>query len=374
MDAVVEKSKGEFFGMNMSVAKKIIDTGGGADELMAYIVLARGVSKQNKSRISTHGAQSISKRTGMTYTKAEKAINSLCASEVISKPITKIDKATPDNRKTKWVVNDAGTDTNINLWLANAIADGLGNDEIKSPLERIYTDTPLGSSSRITEARLDTMMVLLTLYQHHELEAYGGVNPKIGLYREWKASENVVDREKTNIPDTNASLYEIAGSHEQVFIKFAEEALFYIENTTDRHNRFWSAFNNIKALGLVYEVTQIWSSNPSIDIKAEPLYTLYIHSESARKSEPYLQTEIHKTAFRFGVMDRYSEFANMEDNEDYSDIKSGRFRYIGHSIHGGYPIGIYRLKYRAKTSDTGKGIEAERMRVGHWEKILMNLY
>ena len=68
-------------------------------------------------------------------------------------------------------------------------------------------------------------------------------------------------------------------------------------------------------------------------------------------------------------MDRDAEFSDDGD----SNLRSGKFRYIANSKHGGYPIGIYRLKYRAKTSDTGKGIEAERTRVSHWKNELIKL-
>jgi hypothetical protein len=191
------------------------------------------------------------------------------------------------------------------------------------------------------------------------------------------AADNVEGEQVTDIPDSNVALYEIEGSYSQMFISFAEEALFYIKDEEERHIRFWDAFHTLDKLGFVYEVIQIWSGNPndhdsSKARKAEPLYTPYVKDRHARGSEPYLQKEIHNAAFRTGIMDAYIEFGYPDIEEDAS-IGSGRFRYIATKANKGYPIGIYRLRFRPHTVDTGRGIAAEQSRVKHWAEAISKL-
>ena len=222
----------------------------------------------------------------------------------------------------------------------------------------------------VADSRLDAIMVLAHLYRHHTFADCGGINPRSGLYRNWVAASNDLDEQTTEIEGTNATLYEIEATQDTVFIQFASEALFYIKDEAERHARFWEAFSNLKDFGLMYEVTQVWDANPngSNGRRAEPLYTLYVHDRHARKSEPYLQSAIHTLAFKAGAMDRYTEFS-----DDDSNIKSGRFRYIANSKTGGYPIGIYRLRYRAGTTDTGIGMAAEQSRVNRWQEAFNNI-
>jgi hypothetical protein len=223
------------------------------------------------------------------------------------------------------------------------------------------------------------------LYIHQDMQACGGINPRSGIYREWVPAHNpawVTEEDIAegklssiqNIEGTNAALYEIQGNNNVVFTNFAKEALFYVKHEADRHSRFWNAFGNLKRLGFIYEVTQIWNDNPNgkNGRKAEPLYTLYVHDRHAREREPYLQKEVHEVAFRRDAMDRTYTFYD-PDNESCF-INTGRFRFIAHKETGGFPIGIYRLRFRPKTRDVGLGIDAEIQRFERWESILRKLY
>ena len=119
--------------------------------------------------------------------------------------------------------------------------------------------------------------------------------------------------------------------------------------------------------------------------KAEPLYTLYVHDRHARESEPYLQKEIHSAALRRGDMDEHVEFAHlgMEKMGIYGSEggniigeagqPTGRFRYIANKKAGAFPIGIYRLRFRPKTRDTGRGMAAEKQRVDSWINSLKKI-
>ena len=179
-----------------------------------------------------------------------------------------------------------------------------------------------------------------------------------------------------DVEGTNAALYEIEGSNSTMYLEFAGKALFYVADKEERSIRFWDAFHNLEKLGFMYEVTQVWSGDPDKDKKAEPLYTLYIHDRHARESEPYLSKDIHNAAIRRGAMDAYSEFPPTRNNffgNSENIVGTGRFRYIANKKVGGFPLGIYRLRFRAATKDAGKGMLAEKSRVNNWKSILGKL-
>lgn len=62
-----EESKGEtgwFFSLDLAQVDAMVHGGAGVRDLLAYVVLCRGVNRRGTSAISTHGAHSISARTG----------------------------------------------------------------------------------------------------------------------------------------------------------------------------------------------------------------------------------------------------------------------------------------------------------------------
>lgn len=373
-----QSAKGEgFFIVDLKQIDSMVELGAMAEDVMAYMVLARGVNRRGELRVSTHGAKSIENRTGMSYTKAEASIQWLHEHNFINKPESEqqLGKGESKKRLVRWVLTQ-GMDE-LDVALANSLVEGVGRGKNNPPLMRIYTEATIGKHGYIADARLDALMVLVHLYRHHTFADCGGINPRAGIYREWVAANNVLDEQVTDIPNSNGALYEIDGSNSQVFISFAAEALFYIEDVEERHIRFWDAFHTLDKLGFLYEVIQIWSDNPNGKDsnkarKAEPLYTLYVKDRHARESEPYLQKEIHNAAFRTGIMDATNEFG-YPDAKEYTSIGSGRFRYIATKASKCYPIGIYRLRFRPHTVDTGRGMAAEQSRVKHWAEVIGKL-
>jgi hypothetical protein len=340
-----------FFTVRITIVDELVKRGAAAEELATYLVLARGAGKGKET---IWGANSCSKYTGMTYYRAKQAIEWLEQQGIITKKSQK-----------EWRLNlDEDED---GVALSNALIEGIGAGKNNPPLARL--ETIRHCSHGMAEARLDTLMVLVHLYRHHLLADCGGVNPRAGIYREWQPAENSYGTTQTDLIGSNAALYEIQGSNRIVSTKFIAESLFYIDDEAERHERFWDAFNNLKELRWLYEVTQVWSADPHQDSRAEPLYTLYVHDISSRDTDPYLSTAIHRAAFRTDSMDGYEEFSS--HLQDYSNIiKSGRFRYVASKKKGGFPIGIYRLKFRAWTADNGIGMKREQQNVKRWSDSL----
>lgn len=359
-----QNKAGGFFTVNLSQVDSMVQQGAGAEEVMAYLVLARGCGKNSST---AHGANSIANRTGLTHYRAEQSMEWLINGSYILK-ILKHEGIEGKKRLSRWQLTEPMD--GHELALANALMDGIGRGANNPPLTRIYNEVSMGNHCVLPDARLDALMVLLHLYRHHLMADYGGVNPRAGIFRSWQAAENFNGESVVDVDGTNAALYEIEGSNTTMYLKFAEEALLYVADNEERNVRFWDAFRNLHKLGFMYEVTQVWSGNPEKDKKAEPLYTLYIHDRHARESEPYLSSEVHKAAMRRGTMSGYS-FSTQDPWENVAG--TGRFRFIANKKVGGFPLGIYRLRFRAGTKDTGKGILAEKSRVNNWATILSKL-
>jgi hypothetical protein len=378
-------SKGEFFTVNLNQIDAMVMAGAGAEEVMAFVVLARGVNRRRHIHQSTHGANSIANRTGMSYRRAESALDWLMEHRFIQKaPIPDNTNGTPKARLARWILDE---DADLNdVYLANALTDGIGRGKNNPPLMRIY-DEATGKSGTLADARLDALMMLLYLYRHNDMQECGGIDPRSGIYRQWVETENTWGEKVTDLEGTNAAIYEIEGGNDYMFMKFAREALFYVGPDDEIKERFWDAFHNLHRMGFLYEVTQVWSADPSgkNGRKAEPLYTLYVHDRHARESEPYLQKEIHKAAFRTGAMDEYFEFSHLgreaigifgDEGGNIVGVDgqgTNRFRYIANRKTGAFPIGIYRLRFRPKTRDVGRGMQAEKHRVDSWIHSLRSL-
>ena len=347
-----------FFTVNLSLIDGMVQKGAAAEELMAYLILARGIDKAGRyAALSTHGANSIGNRTGCSHTRATKALDWLAEHEFI-KPVP---SELVRSRKTshKWQL----VEIPVELPLANELADGVGRGKGNPPMERIYNQS---KGKTVGAARLDTLMLLLHLYKHQELSEYGGINPKVAIYKKWLLNDSPSfgsGESIAKLDGTNAAIYEITGGKNAHYPSFAKEALSYVPDEDERTERFWDAFNNLERLGWLYESTQIWDADPSKHSKAEPLYTLYVHDGQARKTDPYLASAINQVAHNhFGIFD-----------EIEGGGFCGEFRFIANKKTGGFAIGIYRLKFRPPTKDTGKGMAAEQHRIENWHHQLNGL-
>ena len=363
--------QGCFFSVDLEIIKKNVISGGMAEEIFAYIILARHINARAKSPCSTAGANAVANKAGITYRKAEKALAWLstirdipCEIEsFISTPIE--NPGLPDKSKDKrlivrWLLYKRSSPTL--LYLANSLVDGIGAGKEVPPLMRIMNQTGIASGISVHKARLDSIMLLLTMYLYHEIADCGGVDPRVGLFREWNNAKPMEEIYYDGLP---ILLQEIQDGKPTVYIKFANKSLFYVADDEERMKRFWHAFDSLKKLGFVYEVLHIWDENPHENTRAEPLYPLYIFDRHARDNEPFLAYEIHKLLINDGIIDGayIDDFFNLIRENRNNNEK--QFRYIMPS-EGGYPLSVYRLRFRPKTRDNFLGIEQEERRSKNW--------
>jgi len=351
-----EKQKaGGFFSVELNQIDHMVREGAGSSEVITYLVLARGRGAKKSSR---WGANSCQNYTAMSYHKADKATQWLLEKGFIQN--------ISQNQKPQWIFKQS--DEGVPVFLSNALIDGVGAGKENPPMNRLYTDIKMSDYGGREEARLDALMLLLHLYRHQSLRDYGGVNPASGLYREWSGAEAFYTGEKaTEIKGTNAMLYEIKGESRFCYERFMAEVLFYAEDKEERKARFWCAVDNLSRLGWLYETTQVWSDNPSKNSRAEPLYTLYVHDKHQRETDPYLASEVNKVADS-AIGDLFSNLWHHNKEKD-----DRLYRYIATKKNKAFPIGIYRLKFRPHTKDTGAGMYEEQQRVDEWKRHLATL-
>jgi hypothetical protein len=360
-DKPQSKIKG-FFTFSPTLINEIVKLGGGAEELSAYLVIKRGAGAKT---YSNWGANSVAQYIGLSFHRANQCIHWLEEHEFIKRlATTKNGDSQKSNSKWQFKIDE----DEIEIALSNALIDGVGAGNKNPPLLRLRNEIDMGKWG-IRSSRIDAFVVLMSLYRYHCLAEYGGIDPLQGVYKRWQAAENYEGIQITELPGTDAALYEIKASEDIVYKYFANQTLIYVSNDEERYQRFWEAFNNLKYLGWLYQTTQIWSADPSVNKDAEPLYTLYVHDRHARHTDSYLANLINKISINQLNPD-YGFFNSSGEFEDEFDHFKGQFRYVALKKQGGFPIGIYRLKFRPHTRDTGKGMAEEEIRQKRWEKAL----
>lgn len=326
--------------------------------MAAYIILSRGVHATDGRRISTYDAPQISAKSGadddlvsgaMEWLKQHKAIESV---EVkVGKEVVK-----------RWLLNDGKSD----IFLPTLLIDGGGI----APLMSLYR--PEIESEEEELQQTDHLVLLCVMYQFHDMELFGGVNPRAGLYRYWLSTTHVASRPIVNIINSDAAIFEVSGETELVYERFSEQALSYVINTEERIFRFLRALRQLLYAGFIYEVLQIWDANPNDpdEDEAIPLYTVYVHDPIAQEIDPSLQKIIQRVAYRLGLKDGYQEFTA----SDYERGVAVKFRYVADKQAGGYPLGIFRLKYRTLLDEQRVFVDAERLRADAWLRELQFMY
>lgn len=245
------KNKGEFFCINYAMVCSMAKENASAEAIMAYIVLARGCNRRNDLLISTWGAEGITKKTGMSYRTAQKALGWLSSKEYIYNAQNmanipgNLGKGSGKHHSARWVL-PIGSGEHF-IYLANAMIDGIGNGKNNPPFARIYGEA-FSRTGPMSELRLDSIMVLLHLYLNHDLVDCGGIDPRIGVYREWALEGAYDGRTISTLNESSISYYEIRRGKRIISNCIADAALNYVLDSRRRIERFKAAFTNLEKL------------------------------------------------------------------------------------------------------------------------------
>lgn len=367
---------GEFFALDLNIVYRLVRCEAKFNDICAYLILVRGSKAHGATRATAYGAQAISQRLNVSHTRAEKHLLWLESasddehdSAFIRPYPEKPDESRPKNHRGasayRWMVNESA-DPKL-VYLPNSLCDGLENAYADSPIARLVRLSNSFDKDK-DQLQVDTLLILLRCYFHHDLDSFGGLDPRTVFYPLEK-STNTYEQSQTEIPGTNLVCHEIQLGTMIVFEKFVLDCL--PDDHEQKVERFWKGFNALLDLGLLYKVTTVWRGNPTEPSgrSAEILYTLYIHDFHARQAAPYLQNEIHRFLLKnFVLLPEHEFFYDDESNI----VDSGRFRFLSQSAEDN-AIGIFRLRFHPRTRDTGIGIEAELKRVAEWSSALRKL-
>jgi hypothetical protein len=367
---------GEFFQVDLNTIYRLVRCEAKFNDICSYLILSRGSKPQGAARATAYGANAISHRLNISRPKAEKHLRWLESANVGESdfPFIRSYPDKPDDLRPKnyrgvssfrWIVYES---TNPELiYLPNSLCDGLTDSDADSPIARLGKLSDSFDQNKDRQ-QVDALLILLRCYLHYDLDAFGGLDPRTVFY-ELEESTDTLGQSQTEIPGTRLVSHEIQVGLSSAFNDFISECL--PEVNEHKVERFWQGFDTLLDKGLLYRATTVWRGNPtkSHGRSAEILYTLYVHDFHARKVNPYLQKEIHTLLLRNYLLLPENEFFH-EDERNIVD--SGRFRFLSQSAED-VAVGIFRLRFHARTRDTGIGIQAEHQRKAEWSSALHKL-
>jgi len=94
-----------------------------------------------------------------------------------------------------------------------------------------------------------------------------------------------------------------------------------------------------------------------------------------RGFDPYIQGHIIDVANEYDLIDINSHFREImcESSQMSHNVFNEHLAYIAYKTQNGFPIGIYRLRYRPKDRETGRGIVREQARMDYWKTLFNKL-
>lgn len=318
--------------------------------ILSYILLARGVEQLDDRRTTSTNAGFIISKTQWEEDTVKNAIEWLRQHDYIEL----VDVIENKEKVSHWQIKDGQLD----ILLPVTLIDGNG----VTPLTRLYSPRILSEEDNLRQ--MDHLVAICMLYLYNNMALYAGINPRIGLYREWLDFNEAANGPVLNILNSDAAIYEVRGRTMVHYENFANALFTYIADPNERLTRIANSLQKLVLNGFLYETTQIWDGNPIIkgEDEAQPMYTIYIHDPISKTDEPELQRMIQRVAYRLGIKDGYKEFTEA----DYEKGESVNFRYVADKQVGGYPIGVFRLKFRILSDNDVTAVDVERVRAASW--------
>lgn len=380
-DAVTNTSG--FIQMSLVALQNIASLNGGYNDMAAYIVLCNGVNGRQSGRYCTHGAKSISDRTGMTYRAATKAIEWLNENGFIRPPSEQEPKflGKHDTRSStvRWVINDGGY---LDVAVSKQFIEGVKGSAKDAPLKRMLAEINGADEISRSQAVVDAIVLFAALMKEQDFGDCAGVDPD-AWHQGFEPIEADEDGFETAhvvpVPNTNGVMVTVKESEDRystlpfIYRVFGETA------TEEAHkqrltSRFWHAADQLRALRLVYRVMILWQGDPLDPTqrrRAEPIATQYINDSWARQIDPHLQYETNRAAWRTETRDAYSDF--VEDSIPF--VGSGRYRYI--VLAGAEKtvslIGQLRVRYWAANESTVQGRVIEKRRTERFSQSITSI-
>lgn len=365
----------------------------GHEAAAAYIVLCGGVDskKSDTARISTHGCLSVSKRVGITETRAERAINALLKQNLIRKHESKQTKKTHVPGEPTYYINDdhVSSDVAISqefLHSSEKIENSKDFSCSKQSLAYLCKNALGGDDIPHANALVDALTLFFSLHQKQDFDLFAGVDPQAAsaTFRPITGGEGWNDSCHLMPMEGNTSwrFFSMIQEGEIQFSKaFLEQTFSGIpvwKGCPSHEERCLHAIEQLKKASLIYNSIVLWESNPLAGESAtpiDPIYTLYVASKRNDKNELMLQESIHDAWLKSNTLQKEVAFpfsGNDKPKPVWKD--SGVYTYVLDGFHkSGKKMLLLQLRVArwAANRKMNELLNADRIRTEKWEKELI---
>ena len=388
---VVQKPIRGFTQLSLTELQNIRRQGGSYRDMAAYMVVCSGINVRDGKLYSTHGAKSVSQRTGMGYRIAENALTWLCEQGFLQAPDPSgemfLGKGKNLVTQVRWMLNLTPSDFDVAI--SNLAVQGIGGD-VSSPLKRLLTDVDGTQEIGREQAVADALILWLQLMRDQDFDAYAGVAPLRHHVLYEPATSNgreeylyLDDGHVCEVSDTNGVLVTVQDTQEQTtdwrYIRQMAAIEEQVELADDKRqeirDRYWHAIGQLQRLSFVYEASVLWRGNP-LDARkarqAEPIATIYINDSWGRKSDSLALPDINRLVWRKQAVPNEYEFDSDGQLLFHTD---NYLRYVVAKTQVQHTILIkqLRVRYWAANEATVTAREIERKRTEQMIASLDNL-
>ncbi|ABM39723.1 hypothetical protein Pnap_4446 (plasmid) [Polaromonas naphthalenivorans CJ2] len=364
----------------------------GHEAAAAYIVLCGGVDskKSDTARISTHGCLSVSKRVGITETRAERAINALLKQNLIRKHESKQIKRTHVPGEPTYYINDdhVSSDVAISQEFLHS-SERMENSKdfscSKQSLAYFCENALEGDDIPHANAVVDALTLFFALHQKQDFDLFAGVDPQaasatfrpINNGEGWDYSCHLMPMEGNTSWKFFSMIQEGDIQFSKDFLEQTFKGLPVWEGCPSDEKRGLHAIEQLKKASLVYNSIVLWKSNPLAGKSAtpiDPIYTLYVASKRNDKNELMLQHSIHDAWLKSNTLVKEVAFpvsGNIRPKPVWTNSSIYTYVLDGHSKFGNEMLlSQFRVARWAADGKMNDLLKADRIRTEKWETKL----
>jgi hypothetical protein len=347
-----------YFKTSYATLQSIAKTGR-FEDVAGFLVLARHASGRAVSgfepyRFSGAGINSIHEKAGISEEVSRGVVERL-------KGLGVIRSVTPELKKIVGIARWEILQGPLDLDLPHSFVDPLKNSDAETPLKRMraavveeHRREQLHHLST-TEVRLDALMVLLGIYRHTHMEAYGGLDPRC-VHRKWTV--------ESKTPKSDGIRWGAEpGSSETAFYPFIENCSLHLGVLPEQKNkdalalrvlRFWNGWSVVKKAVLIYEAVSLFDAPVLENNKSRLKYSIRIND--------YHAGSVFKTGDPSLL--RSLELLSGTDHAYYTPVINDRDEpeamWVTLPDTLGELVGVWRPRYRTGSPDVGAWLDVER--------------
>ena len=342
----------------------------GLHGVLSYLVLAGGVNGEDAAnpRASRHWKRSVYKRTGLSESLAEVAIEKLVRYGYIEK----LEKENPDDMFYYTCRVDPKYDTEL-----SCLSQKIFHSE-----EKILKNGSVGSlryflkkisltKMDITkdQQRLDAIMLFLALHENQDFFKFSGIDPKVVNSKFGDVDPGFLDGWPTCLPihgTEDWTLNHVKANPENKFWnkKFLNNVFACLPEfnaEVQMEDRIEIAVKNLEKADFLYSAHVLWSNDPLQKLsysRAKPLYVVYVENSKSLDFEISLHESIKKTIIATNTLEATQIYEKGEKKEHlYVDGHLG-FIIDGEDADTALMLTIYRARWWASDAKTMQSIQA----------------